>query len=128
MRSIWRGVVSVLLVVEGLTGALRLAGLLPTLQVYGPLTVGLLLIRGLISALQCTGGWWLAGGRPTAAPIIRAAMIASAVLTVLETGLRLTPSNLDPTFRWWVVAAYGVYAFSIVRGVRSCESVFGVRS
>lgn len=111
---IWRALVPALVLIEGVAGAVRLAGFVQSLAVYGPIALTLLALRGLVCAMQITGGWWLAARRPTAPAIVRVAMLASLVLTVAETGFRLAPTSLDPTFRWWAVAAYAVYALAVL--------------
>jgi hypothetical protein len=45
-------------------------------------------------------------------------LLVSAVLLTIETGWRLTPTDLDPTWRWPLVAAYWVYALGAVYALR----------
>ena len=45
----------------------------------------------------------------------RWSLIASALLTPLEIGWRLVPTNTDPTYRWALVAGYWVYAMAAWR-------------
>ena len=108
-----RRIPAALLILDGLGAAVRLTSLLPTLVVYGPLTLTLLAARALVAALQFTSGWMLWDDRPPARPIAIAALAASALLKIPEIGLRLAPTNIDPTFKWWAVAAYAVYAAAI---------------
>jgi hypothetical protein len=105
--------VAYLLIAEGLLGALWLANLVPVIAAHGPVTIALIVARGLVAAAQLMSGWLLIRRRPPGAPIARGALLASAALVILEIGLRLAPSNLDPTFRWPVVAAYGAYAMAL---------------
>jgi hypothetical protein len=102
-----------LLLVEALSTGLRLASLVSTLVVYGPVALGMLALRGLVGAAQFTGGWLLLSERPTAAPIARMALLASAALTTLEIGFRLAPTNQDPSLRWYLVAVYWAYTLAM---------------
>ena len=108
-----------LLIAEGLLEALWLANVVPVIAAHGPLTVVLLIARGLVAAALLMSGWQILGSRLPAAAIARGALIASAVLITLEIGMRLSPSNLDPTFRWPVVVAYWGYAIVLRRVLRS---------
>jgi hypothetical protein len=101
------------LFVEAFSTVSRLAALLPVLGVYGPVALVVLAARGLAGALQVTGAWLLFSGQPPAAPIARAALLLSAIVTTLETGFRLAPSNADPSLRWWLVAIYWAYAIGL---------------
>jgi hypothetical protein len=103
------------LLIEGALTVLWLTGLLSTLVVYRWSTLGLIAIRALIGALQLTSGWWLLAGRMAAPALATTAVAASALLTVAEVGFRLSPSNLDPTFRWPFVAVYAAYCALMVR-------------
>lgn len=110
-----------LLIAEAVGSALRLAQLAGTLVVYGPVALGLLALRGLVAAVQLTTGWQLLSGRATAAPLARMAVLASAVLTALETGFRLAPTNIDPSLRWYLVAAYWLYAAAMAWALSFCS-------
>ncbi len=113
-RSPGRAVVSGLLMLEAVQSALWIAALLPSLGVRDRTTVALVCLRAAVSGTQMVGGVLLRLGR-TAAPVLaRSALLASAALMPFETGWRLVPTNLDPTYRWWLVAAYGIYAGSAV--------------
>jgi hypothetical protein len=102
------------LLIEGALTVVWLTGLLSTLAVYRWSTLAVIAIRALIGALQLTSGWWLLAGRLAAPALATSALAASALLIVVELGLRLAPSNLDPAFRWPVVALYGVYATTMI--------------
>lgn len=102
-----------LLLIEAFSTVSRLAALLPVLGVYGPVALAVLGARGLAGALQFTGSWLLFSDQPPAAPIARAALLLSALVTTLETGFRLAPSNADPSLRWWLVGIYWVYAIGM---------------
>jgi hypothetical protein len=113
-----RSIVALLLLLEGALTALRVATLLPTLAAYGPLTLTLIALRGTIGAAQFIAAKLLADRRPAAASFVRWALLGSAALVALEQGWRLSPTNLDPTFRWWAVAAYGIYAVAVAVWLR----------
>jgi hypothetical protein len=55
-------------------------------------------------------GWGLASRNASAPTLARWALGLSAALLALEIGFHLSPSNLDPTYRWPLVWAYAVYA------------------
>ena len=99
-----------LLVAEGTYTVVWLTGLLPTLGWRGGTSVALMAARAIVGALQLTSGWWLSSRQPRAAALARTALLLSAGFTTLELGAGLSPSDLDPTFRWPAVALYWVYA------------------
>ena len=102
-----------LLIAEGLLDVLWLANIVPVIAAHGPLTIVLLIARGLVAAALLMSGWLILEGRPPAAAIARGALLASALLITLEIGLRLAPSNLDPTFIWPLVVIYWLYAIGL---------------
>jgi hypothetical protein len=101
---------STFLLVEGLSSAVRVAGLVGGLGGHDAVAVLLVFLRLLVGMMQFTGGWLLAARRPPGDLVARLAFPASAVLTTLETGLRLAPTNADPTYRWLTVGIYWIYA------------------
>lgn len=103
-------VIYALLMLEGVTSGLWIARLLPSLGVRGRTVVVLLGLRAIVSSAQIVGAAMLRVRRPSGPPLARAALVGSAMLIPLEVGLRLVPTNLDPTWRWWLVAAYWIYA------------------
>lgn len=100
---------------EALYSALWVAGLFPALAVRDGLTVLLVSLRGGLSVIELMAAWSLLRRRPGAPLLAAGAVLASAVLLTLETGLRLVPTNLDPTYRWWVVGGYWIYAAAAAR-------------
>jgi hypothetical protein len=104
---------AVLLILEGLSSGVWVAGLLGSLQGHGAVAVILVLARGLVGALQFTSGWLLLTRRLPAIVLAQAALLVSALLVVLETGFRLVPSNAVPTYRWLWVAVYLAYALGM---------------
>ena len=103
-------VIAFLLIAESMFGALRLSTLLAQLGIYDALAIALILARGAVGVLQFTGGWLLANHRPAGAVFARWALFAGAVLTVLDVGLQLAPTDIYPWYRWHVTVAYGIYA------------------
>jgi len=73
-------------------------------------TIAVVAARGLVGALALVSGMWLIERRPIAIVSARVTLVASAVLTTLELGWRLAPSNLDPAWRWPVGAGSWIYA------------------
>jgi len=109
-----RRVVALLLIAEGVWTLMWLTQLLSSLGWRDKSSVALILARGVVGAMQLTTGWGLAGMRPSALPLARWVVLVSAVLSTLEIGWRLTPTDLDPTYRWPLVLAYWVYALGAV--------------
>jgi hypothetical protein len=105
-----RHILAILLMLEGLSTGLWVTGLLPTLVVYDAVALALIALRALVGVLAFASGWWLLSRRPLGVVMARWALLLSAVLTTVEIGGRLAPSNLDPAFRWWYVTAHWVYA------------------
>jgi hypothetical protein len=98
-----------LLVLEAASTGLWIARLLPSLGVRGRTVVALVALRAVVSSLQIVSAAMLRTRRPSGPPFARVALIASAGLIPFEVGWRLVPSNLDPTYGWWIVFGYWVY-------------------
>jgi hypothetical protein len=103
---------ALLLILEGLSSALRFASRLSVLMVYPPLTVAFVAARFIVAIQQFGAGWMVIGGRPPGPPMARWALAASAVLVTLELGLGFAPTNLFPAYRWWAVGLYWAYALT----------------
>src|SRR5262245_27583027 len=118
--------IAFLLIAEALFAALRLATLLPQIGIYDGPVVALIFGRGALGALQFAGGWMLANHRPAGPGLARSALIAGAVLTILDVGLRLALSGVGYWYRWQYSAgycAYAVAAWGILRSAyRSIDS------
>lgn len=110
MTSWFPLVFSVLLLLEGLSTALRTTTRLTVLLVYPPLTIAFIAARFLVAVQQFSAGWMVMSGRPPGPPIARWALLESAVLLTLELGFRFAPTNLFPAYRWWAVGGYWAYA------------------
>lgn len=102
------------LFVEGTLTVAWLTSLLSTIGIYDATTQLVIGARGVVGTLQLTSAWLLMAGRLPARVFATWAFALSAILIVLELGARLSPSNLDPAFRWPVVAIYGVYALTMI--------------
>jgi len=113
------------LIAEALFSALRLATLLPQLGIYDPLAIGLIVARGALGALQFTGGWMLANHRPAGPVLARWALAGGAVLTVLDVGFRLAPSNVYYWYRWQYTGAYLAYAAMAIAVLSRYRSING---
>jgi hypothetical protein len=105
-----RAVLPTLLMLEAAWWGVSIYTLLPSLPRRGALSISLIALRAAVSVAEFAAAWVLRIGRPFAVSLSRGVLAASAVLLVFEIGLRLAPSNLDPSFRWHVVAVYAVYA------------------
>ncbi len=119
MRFVSR-IVALLFLVEAALTIAWLTSLLSTIRIYGGVTLTLMAARAVVAALQFSGWMLLSRAQGASAaprpgiPIAGIAIIASALLTTVEVGWRLTPSNLDPTFRWPFIAGYWVYAAAVI--------------
>jgi hypothetical protein len=103
---------------EGLYTALWLAGLLPGLVRRDGLTLLLVIVRASVGALQIVAAWMLMKDSPSGRPLGIATLAASAALITFETGWRLVPTNLDPTYAWWLVGGYWLYAAVAITTLR----------
>ena len=127
MRAVSARLIAFLLIAEALTGALRVAGLLPRLGGYDAVAVALILARGGLGVLQFTGGWLIATHRPQGRVIAGWALIGGAVLTPVDVGLGLAPTSIYPWYRWRFTIAYVAYALLAWRLIRPRGSPDGVR-
>ena len=107
-------VIAFLLIAEAVWTLTRVAALVYTIAAYGPVTVVLIAARGVVAAMQATGGALLLQRQPAAAAIARAALVASAVLRTLEAGFQLAPSGFPAFWRREVVTVYWIYALASV--------------
>jgi hypothetical protein len=103
-------ILAFLLIAEAMFAGLRLAGLVPQLAAYDAVAVALILARGLLGALQFAGGWMIASRRAQGLVLGQWAFIGGALLTLLDVGLNLAPTDVYPWYRWHVTVAYGLYA------------------
>jgi hypothetical protein len=111
-----------LLIAEGVYTLFWLVQLLPSLGWRNGASVALIAARAIAGAIQLSTGWGLSSRRPSALSIAPWIFASSAALLTIELGGQLTPTNLDPTFRWPVVVAYWIYAgltIGILRGSRA---------
>jgi hypothetical protein len=95
---------------EAVGTAVWIATLLPTMADRDLGTWILVGARGGVGALEMAVGVMLGDLRAAVPANALWLPIASAALVVFEVGFRLAPTNLDPTFRWWFVGAYGMAA------------------
>lgn len=110
VRTVVKNLIAALLFVEALNSAAWLTGLVQTVGSRDAVQLGLMALRGGVTALQLAGALQLFDGRARGSTLASWALAASAVLVTFETGWRLAPSNADLTYRWWFVGAYWVYA------------------
>jgi len=107
-------ILSLLLIAEGVWTLVWLTQLLSSLGWRDKSSVAVILMRGIVGAMQLSTGWGLASRRPSAVSLARWVLLCSAGLLTIEIGGRLTPTDLDPTYRWPVVIAYWLYASAVV--------------
>lgn len=122
MRSLTRAVIYGLLMLEAVNSAFWIERLLPSLAVRDRTTIVLVCLRALVSGLQGVGGLLLRANRMSGPAMARGALWGSAALIPFEVGARLVPGNLDPTYRWWVVVAYWIYAATATWYLSSARS------
>jgi hypothetical protein len=109
---------AVLLLAEAVRTAFWIAELLPSLGWRGHWILLLVLARAGVGALQIASTVLLFDASARGVRLAQIALISSAVLLTLEIGLRLAPSDVDPSFRWWIVGAYWVYAGAMGTGLQ----------
>jgi hypothetical protein len=107
-----------LLIAESLWTARNLAMLVSTLAVYDGLATMLIGLRGLVATLQFTGGWLLAKRRPPGGVFASTGLLAGALLTIFDVGLRLAPTGTYPWLRWQITLGYAAYAAAAVWWLR----------
>jgi len=103
-------VLAALLLFESLGAALYLSRLISALPGHDALVVVLILLRGVIGALQFTAGWMLAARRPPGVVLAQWAVVSSAVWVLLAVGFNLAPTAIYPWWRSQAASAYGLYA------------------
>ena len=113
-----RGALACTLVVEMVLSASWLAGRLPMLAAYGVTTLAMIGLRGGLTALQAAAAFALAGKSAGAPRLAGMAFALGALTLTLELGARLSPSNVFPSYRWPIVAAYWAYALLCTWAVR----------
>jgi hypothetical protein len=111
-----------LLFLEVVVNSLWIARVLSSIPFRPPLDWMLFLARAVVTALELTAAGHVLNDREAGPVLASRVLLASAVLVTVETGFRLMPTNLDPTFKWWVVALYWMYAISAGWALRSGRS------
>ena len=101
-----------LLVLEGLSSALRFLTRLSAYAVYPPLTLVFIAARLLVAVQQFAAGWMVMGGRPPGPSFARWVFVQSAVLHTFSLGFGFAPTSIFPAYRWWAVGAYWIYALT----------------
>jgi len=109
LQRLFRVILPTLLLLEAALSGLWIWRLLPGLPARDPAILALIAARVVASLFQVTSSWCLRTKRPFAGTLTQRTLLATGVLMTLEVGLRLAPSNLDPTFRWHVVIGYWAY-------------------
>ena len=107
-----RVVLAPLLIAEALMTSVWIARHLPGLMARDAVTIVVIAARAVIGALGLMSGMWLIERRRIGVGAARVTLIASALLTTLELGWRLAPSNLDPAWRWPAVTGAWIYALA----------------
>jgi hypothetical protein len=103
-------VLAALLLGEACWTALWIARLLPTLAAREWPTLAVLALRSGVGLLQSAAGFGMVQRLAWASRVARLSFLVSAVVLTLELGARVTPTNVFPSHRWPLVAAYWIYA------------------
>jgi hypothetical protein len=119
LRGYYKPLIVSSILIEATFSSLGIAKLLPAIVFLGPLAWVLAAARLVLTVLEFTAVTFLLHHRDAGPMLARRVLLASACLVVVEVGLRLAPTNLDPTFKWWVVSAYWVYVVAIRWMLRS---------
>lgn len=107
------------LIAESMFGALRVADLISRLGAYDAIAVALIIARGLLCALQFTGGWQLASRRPQGFSLAQLAFAGAALITPFDVGMGLAPTPVYAWLRWQVTIGYEVYALAALLLLRA---------
>lgn len=107
-------VLAFLLIAEAIFNGLYVAGLIGALPGHDTIVVVFIFARGILAALQFSGGWTLAERRPSGIALARTALVAGALLTTLDVGLNLAPTSVPYWYRWHATTVYWVYALVAV--------------
>ncbi len=104
-----RRLLGFVLLLEAALAALATLRAVPSLPGYDAIANIVILARAAVGALQLAGGLMLVERKPPGPALARAALLASAVVTMLVVGLRLAPSDVYYWIRWQFVASYWAY-------------------
>jgi hypothetical protein len=110
IAGILKRLIASALIAESMFGALRVADLISRLGTYDSIAVTLILARGLLCALQFTGGWQLASRRPQGVTLAQWAFAGAALITPFDVGMGLAPTPIYAWLRWQVTIGYEIYA------------------
>ena len=115
----FKNVIAWSILIEVLLASLWIVQLLPSLAYRGALSCVLIGARAVLTAVEFMAARLLMKGEAAAPILARRVLLASACLMTLEVGFRLTPTNLDPTFKWWIVGSYWLYVLAAWLMLRS---------
>ena len=101
---------ALVLLLEGLSSALRFLTRLSIVSVYPPFTFAFIAARFLVAIQQFAAGWMVLGRRPPGPAFARWVFVQSALLHTFSLGFGFGPTSLFPAHRWWVVGGYWIYA------------------
>jgi len=106
------------LIFEAMFACLYVANALGQLGIYDTVAVALIVARGLLGALQFSGGWLLATGRPPGAVLAQWGLAGGAIVTILGVGFNLAPTSIYHWLRWHATGVYVVYAVAAIGVLR----------
>jgi hypothetical protein len=115
-------IVAAFLFLESLAGVFYVSRLVSALPGHDAPVIGLIVLRGVVSALQFAGAWMLFARRPPGVPIARAALLGSLVWTLLAVGFNLAPTGVYPWWRWQFSAVYVLYVAAALGALRRVSS------
>ena len=101
---------SALFLFESLLAALYLSQLISALPAHDAGVIVVILLRGVVGALQFTAGWLLAERRPMGVVVARWAVVCAAIWVLVAVGFNRAPTDVYPWWRWQATVGYGLYA------------------
>jgi hypothetical protein len=118
VSSLVARLIAFLLIFEAMFAGLYVANTLGQLEMYDTIAVALILARGLLGAVQFTGGWLLATSRPQAFALAQWGLAGGAVVTLAGVGFNLAPTSIYHWLRWQATGVYVVYAIVAIAVLR----------
>lgn len=109
-RRVRRWAAAGLLGVDALSAVVGVASLLPGILAHSPVVIAMVLLRAASGWLEGAAALRLFDNRSGAVPLARTGVLLAAFYATLGIGLRLAPTNLDPSLRLPTVVMYWLLA------------------
>lgn len=101
-----RWLIALFLLVDVIDTIVWLDGIIPEARGLGWLALALVLARALVGSVEGMAAWLLIRREPPARLLASAGLAGAAILTTLNVGLGLAPSDIPPGTRAVVVGVY----------------------